>query len=180
MNKTEKQICSSLIEVLKEKELNKVKVIDVVKKADISRTTFYVYYESVFDVLQDIEDEILSHIISEDQIKMNNSEEILFENFSYIRDNLDVLEALLGPNGDPSFEARLSRRSRKVLSNFDQNSSLKLSENQLAIVNEFTRAGKIQVLRWWNKNIDEVSVREVVEMFDTMTTAINKVLFDNK
>ena len=48
--KTKKAILQAFSELLKEKELRKITVQEIVDKADISRVTFYKYYLDVYDL----------------------------------------------------------------------------------------------------------------------------------
>ncbi|MHB9996429.1 TetR/AcrR family transcriptional regulator [Bacillus spizizenii] len=48
--------------MLQEKEINKITVSDLSKKADIGRGTFYLHYKDVFDLYEQIEDEIFEQL----------------------------------------------------------------------------------------------------------------------
>ena len=60
--KTKRAIHQALSELLKEKELRKITVQEIVEKAEISRFTFYKYYLDVYDLYEKIEREILIHM----------------------------------------------------------------------------------------------------------------------
>ncbi len=49
--RSRKLICDALGELMEEKPLDKITVTDVVKRADINRSTFYAHYENVSDVI---------------------------------------------------------------------------------------------------------------------------------
>ncbi len=50
--------------LLKDKELEKITVSDVIKKAGIVRSTFYNHYENIPDLITAIEDRTIEHIFS--------------------------------------------------------------------------------------------------------------------
>jgi AcrR family transcriptional regulator len=52
----------SLTGLLYEKDIHKVSVREICDRAQINRTTFYKYYGSQYDLLQDMENEVLSQI----------------------------------------------------------------------------------------------------------------------
>ena len=54
---TQKVIRESLLELLKEKDIYKVTVTDICKKADINRGTFYSHYKDAHDLLTSMENE---------------------------------------------------------------------------------------------------------------------------
>ena len=49
----------SLTELMLEKGMQKSSVIEICKRADMNRSTFYAHYEDQFDLLREIEDEFL-------------------------------------------------------------------------------------------------------------------------
>ncbi len=61
--RSRKLIRQAYVELIKEKDIDKITVMDVVNKADINRGTFYAHYKSVFDVSEQIGNEILSALL---------------------------------------------------------------------------------------------------------------------
>ncbi len=59
--RSRKLIRQAFLELLKEKPLEKITVTDIVKRADINRSTFYAHYPDVIGVLEAIETEILDY-----------------------------------------------------------------------------------------------------------------------
>lgn len=59
---TKKIIKESLIELLKEKELNKITVSELCEKSDINRATFYRYYIDIYDLLEKLEQELIDEL----------------------------------------------------------------------------------------------------------------------
>lgn len=57
---TNELIINASLELLKTTALNKVKVTDVVKMVGISRSTFYTYFDSVYDVIEQMERDIIN------------------------------------------------------------------------------------------------------------------------
>lgn len=53
-------IAEAIIELMKTEELKKIKISSVVKKAGVSRTTFYKYFNSLEEVLDDYMNEIVA------------------------------------------------------------------------------------------------------------------------
>lgn len=59
--RSRKLIRQAFLELLKEKKFEKITVTDIVKKAEINRSTFYAHYPDVMGVLDEIQDEVLSY-----------------------------------------------------------------------------------------------------------------------
>ena len=61
---TKQLIRRSLFELLEQKPINKITISELCKKADLNRSTFYKYYGSQYDVLEDMEKEAIDKINS--------------------------------------------------------------------------------------------------------------------
>lgn len=59
--RSRKMIRQAFFELLKEKNFEKITVTDVVKKADVNRSTFYAHYPDVMGVVEEIQEEILEY-----------------------------------------------------------------------------------------------------------------------
>lgn len=59
--RSRKLIRQAFFELLKEKSFEKITVTDIVKRADINRSTFYAHYPDVMGVIEEISDEILEY-----------------------------------------------------------------------------------------------------------------------
>lgn len=59
--RSRKMIRQAFFETLKEKNFEKITVTDIVKKADINRSTFYAHYPDVMGVVEEIQQEILAY-----------------------------------------------------------------------------------------------------------------------
>lgn len=59
--RSRKLIRQAFYELLKEKEFEKITVTDIVKRADVNRSTFYAHYPDVMGVVDEIQEEILDY-----------------------------------------------------------------------------------------------------------------------
>ena len=124
VRKTRAQLRQGLAELLKEKSIKEITVKELVEKVDINRSTFYLHYTDIYDMMEKIENELTGEI--EDLIRTHpvspfNEDSFPFieDIFSILAENRDICAALLGPNGDISFlhriEALLSEHSLNAL-----------------------------------------------------------------
>lgn len=176
VTKTERQVCDTLIALMKQKPFSAIKVSELTREAGISRSTFYVYFESIEDVLQAVEDDFIANLADEKDVHANSDTSTIARNFAYVRDNMDTFETLTGPNGDPYFAMRIGNRSKRIFYNMDNVRNSPLSETQLAMINEFNKAGKMQVFRWWSEHKNEVSVNEIIETLDKLERAVRTAM----
>ena len=59
--RSRKLIRQAFFELLKEKDFEKITVTDIVKKADVNRSTFYAHYPDVLGVIEEIQEEIIEY-----------------------------------------------------------------------------------------------------------------------
>ena len=59
--RSRKLIRQAFFELLKEKNFEKITVTDIVKKADVNRSTFYAHYPDVMGVVEEIQEEIIEY-----------------------------------------------------------------------------------------------------------------------
>ena len=176
MVNTQQTIQQALLALMKEKPLRKIKVTEITARAGISRSTFYTYYDSVFAIVQEIEDDFISHFVPESEVALQGKQAQKTENFSYIRDRIEVFDILSGENGDPYFELRLMNRLKRVFYRIAEEQHCTLSQTQIALICEFSRAGKLRIVHWWHDHKDEVSMKEIMEVMDKLEFAVDALL----
>lgn len=174
---TEQMICDTLIDMMGSRPFEKIKVTHITERCGISRSTFYVYFDSIYSVLQKIEDEFLENVGDEAlNVKGKFTQEELDRLFGYLQKNIKTMKALIGPNGDSSFRAKLANRNKRVLSERAKKNGHKLSDPELEIISQYSLAGKLQIFIWWAENENDISVHEFMRVAQELTDAINALL----
>ncbi len=85
---TRKKIESIFIELLKEKEISKITVSEIIKKAEINRSTFYANYIDIYDLADKISERLekeVNELYENDTY--NNCGNDYLKLFRHIRDN---------------------------------------------------------------------------------------------
>ena len=49
-NKTKKKLCDTYLELLKEKEIERITIKEITSRSGYNRGTFYIYYRDVYDM----------------------------------------------------------------------------------------------------------------------------------
>ena len=62
IRKTRAQLRQGLAELLKEKSLKEITIKELVEKVDINRSTFYLHYTDIYDMMEKIENELTGDI----------------------------------------------------------------------------------------------------------------------
>lgn len=168
-------ICNTFIDMLEEKPFHTIKVTELTKRANISRSTFYLYFNSIYDVAEKIENDFYKGLIDEQstiwQSLPDTNVELsdVFRNdmlitIQYLRKNSKVYCALSGPNGDPSFIVKLNRRTRHWITQLSEKYSSSLSKGELDLLAEFVSNGVFSFQRWHLLHLDDLSDEEAADL----------------
>ena len=118
VRKTRRQLRECLITLLKEKKVQDITVRELTDMADLNRGTFYLHYKDVFDLLEKTEAELQEDfnqlVCKHDAVDLKQRPSVIFnEIYSLVYDNADLIEILLGENGDLNFLNRLKQLIRE-------------------------------------------------------------------
>ena len=112
IRKTRRVIRQCLTELLKTKRIQDITVREISEKADINRGTFYMHYRDIFDLMEQIENELLEEL--EDVLNhfkasdlLSNPALVFTRVFHLVKENSDMVSILIGQNGDINFVNRL-------------------------------------------------------------------------
>jgi len=108
---TKLRIRTAFFELMKNNSVHKITVAEIVRKADISRATFYLHYLDIYDLLHKIEDDIINDVL--DEIAKFDEDAYIVGEFPIAQKVFAVLDAhsdeiiqLLGENGDIAFQQK--------------------------------------------------------------------------
>ena len=137
VKRTKKILYEALLTLMQNKSINKITVKELTELADINRKTFYLHYTDIFDMIDQIKENILlefNDIISKHKFTSVTKEDLyllLNEIIIFIDTNYDILSILLGPhiNADSNFIYKLKiimkERCIDIWSNIFPNGNLK-------------------------------------------------------
>ena len=95
---TQRRLKDSLIEMLQEKDIYHISIRELCERADINRTTFYKYYGSQFDLMNDIEKDFINFINQVIEKDSFDSEKIIASICKYIEDNINLTRVIVNSN----------------------------------------------------------------------------------
>lgn len=112
VRKTKKAMYDALASLLREKPLKAISVREIAEKADINRGTFYLHYRDVYDMVEQLQNEIFekfNDIVGHYEPKKDADElfPLLVELFELLKDHAELARVLIGKNGDAAFVDRL-------------------------------------------------------------------------
>lgn len=107
---TKQLLYDSLIETMEQKPVSRITVKEICERADVNRSTFYVYFKDPADQLAQLEQTLIDRL-AECLNTAETKEAALNEILDYIEQHRKMFQTLFGPSGDPSFQ-------RSILSYF--------------------------------------------------------------
>jgi len=152
VKRTKMLIRKGLLELMQEKPIQTITVKELVESIDMNRGTFYFHYRDIYDLLEQIEDEILTELTSIMAMPHGSVEELVLKIFLYLQKNADFGQILLGPKGDMVFLNRIKEAVADsfacILSRFE------IQPEQVgdAYFNAFLINGFIGIISVWYRN----------------------------
>lgn len=166
--RSRRMIQQAYLELVKEKEIEKITVTDIVTRADLNRGTFYAHYQNAQAVLAEIENMIIGkmvQLLSEFYYKnfFKDPLPLLLKASNYFEENAELFRIFLGRKGSEQFGAKLKDIFVKQLkSNSEIPDSIK-NTPQFIIRAHFFAGGIINTYQAWfrgdlDKSMEEISL----------------------
>lgn len=117
IRKTKRQLRQGLAKLMLEKSINEITVKELTDLVDINRGTFYLHYRDIYDMVHQIEMEIMTEFQA---LLDGHAEDRLQETllplftaiYTYLAENADLCAVFLGENGDIAFVEKLKELVR--------------------------------------------------------------------
>ena len=87
VKKTKRAIRSAFYELIKEKPLEKITVTEIAARAEINKATFYAHYETVYDLVDQLEQEAVGEVISQ----LNTAQALLSAPRAFVKEMYALL-----------------------------------------------------------------------------------------
>ncbi len=164
VQKTRQLIMNTFMDLLAEKEFEKITINDIAERANINRGTVYLHYVDKFDLLdkciETYVELLLNHCVNSADTSLNPS---AFQSvFEYLEKNFAIYKLLLGKEGFGIFSSRLyaiiAQTVTEVVGIKSENDAF-LND----VTTHFLASGFIGVLEWWINHSMPCSVQEVTE-----------------
>lgn len=161
--KTRNLIKKTFAELMNEKkELDKITVTELVKRADITRSTFYTHYDDIYEVVNDYQLETIELLVSDDKI-LNSIQDIYHyfdEIFECLKKNEDIYKMLLVSKGSLVFLEELKKLAGEKIYHALQNI---IKDNQyLELDVSFYMSGVISELVKYFREQSDYSLEEIM------------------
>lgn len=169
VRRTKRLLRQGLTELLKEKSIKKITVRELSERVDINRGTFYLHYKDIYDLVDQIEQELFAEyetILSNYNIAdlETRPHKIFSDVCGFLYDNREICVALLGDNGDINFIFNLRKFLReKCLRDIAQYQTGYNILQEYNYIYAFFESGTTGIIRYWlehpedNKTPEEIA-----------------------
>lgn len=166
--KTRRQLKKGLAALMKEKSVNQITVKELVEEVDINRSTFYLHFKDIQDLLREIEENMEAQIkraIEEHPIVSGNENAFYFieDMFRVLDEEREISKALIGPNGDMGFIHRIERIIKENSRGTLEKMFLGKKED-LKYFYAFCLSGCLGLVKVWFNEGEEKSPEEMAQM----------------
>lgn len=111
IRKTRAMLRDGLASLLEEKSIRDIRVKELVEIVDINRSTFYLHYTDIYDLLEKIEQELMEKIqkafTKHPLGQKENTLLFIADIFEILSENRTICKALVGPHGDMAFVIKI-------------------------------------------------------------------------
>ena len=161
---TKRCIREALFECLKEKDINKITISSLCEKADINRSTFYKYYGSQYDVIKEMEQEVIKLINA--QLNDQPKETSFIQLLQFLKANKETIELFFACNVDNEFP-------KQVLALDSINNQLeKVSQND-PYIKAYILFGSLAIIQQW---IDAGCIESCEEIANIINRIVDKLV----
>lgn len=184
IRKTKTQLRNGLAVLMQTKSISEITVKELVDAVDINRSTFYLHYTDIYDLLQKTEDDLLEQIknIIHEHAKTDDTTEATFpfmeDIFETVDANREIFQALIGSNGDISF-------THKVEDIIAQNTIYRLEKmfpdnvQDLKYYYSFCLTGAVGLIKTWIAENSGESPERMARLAYQMITNAMQSFFEN-
>ena len=170
ITKTKDRLKRALLQLLKEKSLDKISISEICSLASVNRNTFYAHYTSLKELLEEIESQLLESVINNikcDQGKGKSITELLYNILECVRDNKDLCSILFTENGDKDFLVSLLMFAFPT-SVKNWSTVYNISEKDASRFYYFVISGVACVVKDWIKNGLDASSMELAQLLNNL------------
>lgn len=163
----------SLTKLMKDKPISLITITEICKDADINRTTFYSHYNSQFDLLEKVVQELIYNINShldtfEFDDNIEESLQILTKILEYIDLNSELCKVLLGSNSNIKLQKDIMAiMNQRCVSEWIIKNSI--DQPTADYIYSFAITGNIGIIQKWLSEKNKKSAKEMAAIIMKLT-----------
>lgn len=181
VTKTRRAIRAAFVALMAEKDLDKITIKEIAERADVDRKTVYNYYDSVYAILDELENELVRNF-EEKTKELDYGVEDPLEFFTVLTDllneNIELYIQLMTIKTNAGFSQKIFEYLREKIESSLLSSGV-VEPRKAELATEFITAGMFFSYRAWFQSNREIPLEEVSKGIGTLVTdGINKYLLN--
>lgn len=178
VKRTRRLLKQGLTELLGQKQFSDISARDITDKMDLNKATFYLHYKNTYELLQDLETDLLEH--AQEMIDQYDYDETVFsmrkffEPFlDFVVENKSVCDTLFVNNASSDFTGKVVDFIYTNGAGMMKKRLPKLTSEDVDYILSFVAFGLIGLIkRWFEKNMS-MSKEKILGMADEMLAGIH-------
>jgi len=168
IQRTQEAIMSALLELIGEKDFDKITINQIADRANVNRGTIYLHYLDKFDLLNkciDINlDKLFEHCRNANNSSHYFSKSSILLTFEYLEQNSFFYITLLKNKGVPNFGKRLQDKMIQGLREQIDRGNIKPIMKKDILV-QFLASAAVGILEWWFTHDMPYPAEEITDEF---------------
>lgn len=161
----------SLIELLKEKQISSITVKEICEKADINRSTFYAHFSDPFDLLAQIETELIEDLITylnPYNLEVEEESLIMTEKLiEYLANRAELCQILLSEKGNHHFLEKVMTTVQPYI--IKKLSGLNLIDHEYSeYMILYIISGSVHIMKRWLDNGMDKTPKEMAAIINQL------------
>lgn len=161
----------SLLELMQSAPISKITVTDVCKRAEVNRGTFYAHFEDVYNLLEQIENDLMEDVVASfpPTFAPSDLKSVLTLIFETIQANSALCKVLFSEYGDKDFLSRILYVARDSAINQWLSVCPTAPIEELEQLYTFYANGAVAIISDWVKNDLKQSPAELARFIEQVS-----------
>lgn len=175
----------ALIELMTEKPFSEITAKDITEKADLNRSTFYLHYDNVFGLLDEMENEVVetfARMIEEIKVEPDKAWEypVVERICDYIVKNPKLCYGLLVNSRSDRLTERLTKVMKEKGKKARQEMGMDMEGRTADYIYQFIVCGTIAMVKHWLAEGMSLPKEEMMELLEKMMRSIFQIMIPEK
>lgn len=165
---TKRLLKEAFLEMFKTTPIDKIHIRTLCENAGINRSTFYKYYNSPMDLLEEMENEMLL-LVEQELQKCHSLGSSLITICIYLENNIETARLIINNNASGDFHKKLF--NLPTLRNLISARLDSFSETEKAYITSFITTGYYQMFKDWVNKDDREPINDMVKLVMSLHAA---------
>lgn len=168
---TRQNLIDAFWELYSNKRIEKITIKEITTKAGYNRSTFYEYFTDVYDLLDQVENQLITKL-QELPLRQLSSEDVAFPLEALVTmygDYSKYFVVLLGDHGDPSFQRKMKESFKPMIK--ETLLAQGASEGfELDYSLEYVLSAMIGILDYWFRQRQTLEIEKLMVLIGQLST----------